>query len=122
MFSPEPLGDQLAEVLEHGAGKQTPAPIRALAGYGTEPGNDPLALAAVLRRRPNPVLTTDRLAMVHQPLLLVAGDNDTVAQPLEPLANALSTARVLTLPGVAHLDLPVDQRFQQAALSFLANG
>ena len=87
--------------------------------YGLAAGNDPLAIAACLRRPPNPVLTAERLAAVTCPVLLIAGDGDTLAQPLAPLADALATVQIETLPGVTHLGLPGDRRFRQSVISFL---
>ncbi|MEU3297011.1 alpha/beta fold hydrolase [Streptomyces longwoodensis] len=119
VFAPEPLGHELAGVLETGDGAEAPAAVRELAQYGVGNGNDPLAMAAVLRRAANPLLTPDRLTRVRCPVLLVAGENDPVARPVQTLADALPDARVRVLAGVAHLDLPASAEFQRLALAFL---
>ncbi|HEV2637341.1 MAG TPA: alpha/beta fold hydrolase [Actinocrinis sp.] len=120
-FAPERLGAELAAVLEADDETAASAPpmLRELARSAIDAGNDPRAVAAVLRRAPNPVLTPDRLAAVTCPVLLIAGDQDTVAQPIGRLADALSAVRSEVLPGVGHLGLPADPRFQRSALAFL---
>jgi pimeloyl-ACP methyl ester carboxylesterase len=118
-FAPEPVGQELADALVTGVRPDTPAAVRELAAYGVGNGNDPLALAACLRRTANPVLTRSRLARVTCPVLLVVGEHDHVARPVHSLVHALPDARERTLPGVAHLDLPASAGFQRLALDFL---
>ncbi|MFD5722732.1 alpha/beta fold hydrolase [Streptomyces sp. NPDC127036] len=119
VFTPEPLGQDLADALETGVGANTPNAVRELVEYGVSHGNDPLALAACLRRVPNPVLTPDRLAKVSCPTLLVVGKNDRVAYPAQPLGEALPDADIRILPNTAHLDLPASATFQQLAAAHL---
>ena len=119
VFAPERAGEAVAAVLEQGLGDDTPPAVRSLVEYGLAAGNDPLAIAACLRRPPNPVLTAERLAAVTCPVLLIAGDADTLAQPLAPLADALATVQIEALPGATHLGLPADRRFRHSAISFL---
>ena len=119
VFAPESLGVAVASCLEQGIPSDAPPVVKALAEYGISSGNDALAIAACLRRTPNPELTPDRLSGVRCPVLLVAGDADTVAYPMDRLADALSDSLVATLPGVNHLNLPADGAFIQAAISFL---
>ncbi|MFJ9173685.1 alpha/beta fold hydrolase [Streptomyces sp. NPDC102360] len=121
-FAPEPLGQDLADVLENGAHAEASTAVRELADYGVGNGNDPLALAACLRRAANPVLTPDRLAHVRCPVLLVVGENDPVAHPVHALAAALPDTQVRVLGGVAHLDLPGSIEFRRLALTFLDAG
>ncbi|MFB9463490.1 alpha/beta fold hydrolase [Streptomyces cinereospinus] len=121
-FAPERLGRELADALEAGPRAGTPAAVSDLAAYGIGNGNDRLALAACLRRTANPVLTPDRLLRVRGPVLLVVGEHDRVAHPVQPLADALPGAQVRTLPEVAHLDLPASAAFQRLALGFLGEG
>ncbi|MCP5025417.1 MAG: alpha/beta hydrolase [Actinomycetia bacterium] len=80
-------------------------------------GNDPLALAACMKRERQP-LTVEQLATVNVPILIVIGDKD-FAGPPEPLAEALPDARVVTLRGVDHFGLPKQFGFIDAALEFL---
>jgi pimeloyl-ACP methyl ester carboxylesterase len=122
VFAPEALGGAVATCLEEGPKSDTPPIVSMLADYGVRAGNDPLAIAACLRRLPNPSLTRERLAAIRCPVLLVSGDADLVAYPVDPLADALSSHQVKILPGVDHIDLPKSADFQRAALAFLQQG
>lgn len=119
-FAPERMGELVAQCLEYGPSDDTPPAVRALAQYGIDAGNDPLAIAAVLRRPPNPVLTQARVSAISCPMLLVCGDVDKVATPVAPLGEALSDCQVAMLEGVDHLSLPAAAGFQAAAVTFLS--
>jgi pimeloyl-ACP methyl ester carboxylesterase len=82
------------------------------------PGNDPLALAACLRREAPP-LGAAELAAITCPVLVVLGDQD-FAGPADPLLEALPDARLATLRGVDHFATPKAMGFLDAALDFLA--
>jgi pimeloyl-ACP methyl ester carboxylesterase len=90
---------------------------RALARFAQTPGNDPLALAACLRRPVDP-LTPEILGELRIPVLVVLGDRD-FAGPAEPLVDALPQATLVRLEGVDHLATPMSFGFIDAALSFL---
>lgn len=119
VFAPEKVGVTVAAVLEQGADDATPAAIRGLVSYGLQAGNDPLALAACLRRAPNPVLTPLRLSKITCRTLVIAGDCDTIAIPLEPLASALPNHELLLLKDIDHLGLPAAPEFADAVMRFL---
>ncbi len=53
-------------------------------------------------------------------ILLVAGSEGAVSQPIDALAKALPLVEVEKLPGTTHLGLPADARFQSSTLAFLA--
>jgi pimeloyl-ACP methyl ester carboxylesterase len=80
-------------------------------------GDDPLALAALLRH-PQPPLRPDQLARVTCPVLVVLGDRD-FAGPADPLVAALPDARLKTLRHVDHFATPKDFGFIDAALTFI---
>ncbi len=90
---------------------------RAFARFARTPGNDPLALAACLRRPVAP-LTSQELAGVQVPVLVVLGDEDA-AGPAQPLLDALPDATLVVLEGVDHLATPMNFGFIDAALGFL---
>lgn len=119
-FAPERLGDVVADALESGVTESAPAPVRQLVDYALSAGNDPRRLAAVLRRPPNPVITPARLMWLRLPTLVIAGDQDAIAMPLDPLLEALPHARRCVLPGVDHLGLPSHKEFRNVALAFLS--
>lgn len=92
-----------------------------VAGYfvrmATASGNDPQALAALLRRRV-PALGSAELARVTHPVLVVLGDRD-FAGPADPLVEALPDARLVIRRGLDHFATPKDFGFIDSALDFL---
>lgn len=119
-FAPERLSEVVATALESGLADNTPASVRKLVDYALSAGNDPSAVAAVLRRPPNPVLSPIRLMGIKCPTLVISGDLDAIAMPLEPLLEALPHAVSHILIGVDHLGLPAQREFRDAALEFLS--
>jgi pimeloyl-ACP methyl ester carboxylesterase len=90
---------------------------RAFTRFARTPGNDPLALAACLRRPVAP-MTHEGLGGVRVPVLVVLGDQD-FAGPAQPLLDALPDATLVVLEGVDHLATPMSFGFIDAALGFL---
>lgn len=90
---------------------------RLFVQYANQPGNDILALTAVLKR-PNAPPLPEMLATVTCPTLVVIGDRD-FAGPGEPLAEALPNATLRTLRNVDHFATPDAFGFIEAALGFL---
>lgn len=90
---------------------------RAFARFAENPGNDPVALAACLRR---PTLPIDpaALAVVACPTLVVIGDRDFNG-PADALAEALPDAKLQVLKGIDHLNTPNDFGCIDATLIFL---
>ncbi len=91
---------------------------RLFGQYASQPGNDAIALAAVLRRPDDGPLTVDDLAGVTCPVLVVIGDRD-FAGPADPLVGALPDARIVTLRNVDHFATPESFGFIDATLGFL---
>jgi pimeloyl-ACP methyl ester carboxylesterase len=102
------------------AGESYTGVAEALARFASSPGNDPLALAACLRR-PRKSLTAAELGRITLPVLVVLGDRD-FAGPPEPLVEALPDATLVVLHGCDHFATPRDFRFVDAALAFLRKG
>lgn len=109
--------DSLVRAVE-GKGDPDNVTAQLFAQYAHQPGNDPLALAACLRRPNSRALSAERLARVDLPVLVVLGDKD-FAGPPDPLVDALPDARLVTLKGCDHFATPNDFRFIDAALEFL---
>lgn len=86
--------------------------------YADRPGQDPVALAAILKRTKGYALTPERLAAVTIPVLVAIGDKD-FAGPGEPLAAALPNATLKVLRNVDHFATPEAFAFIDAALEFL---
>jgi pimeloyl-ACP methyl ester carboxylesterase len=91
---------------------------RLFVQYANQPGNDPLALAAVLRRPPAAQLTAEALASVTCPVLVVIGDRDFV-HPADDLVAALPDARQVVLRHTDHFATPETFGFIDATLEFL---
>jgi len=117
-FAPETIGDAAARALEHGPDDDTPPPVHAFLATWDPALNDPLAIAAILRRPANPVLSEDDIARISAPVLLVNGADDFVASMGTKLADSLNVQQVL-LPGTGHFDLTANTRFRDMALAFL---
>ncbi|NCZ86535.1 MAG: alpha/beta fold hydrolase [Actinobacteria bacterium] len=91
---------------------------RIFGKIGNEAHNDPLALAAVLRRPRQEPFTKDQLAAVTCEMLIAIGDKD-FSQPATQLAAAFRRARLKTLTGVDHFRTPESFDFIDAVLDFL---
>lgn len=119
LFGPEMHGEAVAQALVEGVNDTTPAPVQALVDYSKASESNPLALAAVLRRKPNPLVAAVDLAAINVPLLLVNGSADAIAMPADILVGALPAARLRVLEGIDHIGLPTSHAFCEAARSFL---
>ena len=80
-------------------------------------GNDPLAMAACIRRPADPFTPADA-ARVTCPTLVIIGDRD-FAGPPEPLVDALPDAQLVVLKGVDHFRTPSEFDCIDAALEFV---
>ena len=92
---------------------------RVFAHHGRKPGNDPVALAAVMKRPPDPPLDPESLASVDAEVLVVIGDKDFTA-PAHRLATAFPNGRLVELKNVDHFATPESFAFIDALLDFLA--
>jgi pimeloyl-ACP methyl ester carboxylesterase len=91
---------------------------RIFGKIGNEAQNDPLALAAVLRRPRQEPFTAGDLANVTCEVLIALGDKD-FSSPAERLAATLPSARLVTLKGVDHFRTPESFDFVDAVLGFI---
>lgn len=55
-----------------------------------------------------------------QPILLVAGDKDEIAAPMQELADLSPAAQILWLPARTHINAITSRAFKKAAMEFLA--
>lgn len=122
VFAPEAIGEAAALALERGPTADTPPPVLAFLETWEPQRNDARAVAAVLRRPPNPLFTAAQLTLLDLPILLVNGAADPVASIGDRLQRALRGLETVTLPGVGHFDLTAQSRFIQAAVNFLDDG
>jgi pimeloyl-ACP methyl ester carboxylesterase len=90
---------------------------RMFVQYAGQPGNDILALTAVMKRG-RFAIHPEMLSTVTCPTLVVIGDRD-FAGPGQPLVDALPNATLRTLRNVDHFATPESFGFIDAALEFL---
>lgn len=91
---------------------------RLFAQYAHQHGNDPVALAAVIKNSTTGRLRPEDLAAVTCPVLVAVGDQDFVL-PADGLVDALPDARFVNLRRTDHFATPESFDFIDAALDFL---
>ena len=106
----------LSEAFEHGAVPDD-LTARLFVQLAASAGNDPLAMAACLRRAREP-FTVDELARVTCPTLVIIGDRD-FAGPPDPLIDALPHPELRVLPGIDHFRVTSEFACIDAALEFV---
>jgi len=89
------------------------------AHYGNSPGNDLLALTAIMKRPPTEPVTEDQLSAITNEILIVIGDAD-FAGPATRLAAAFPNAKLAVLRNTDHFATPEAFPFIDAILDFLA--
>lgn len=92
---------------------------RIFGKIGNEAPNDPLALAAVLRRPREEPFGLDQIAAVPNEVLVLLGDRD-FSGPASRLAAALSRSRLVSLKGVDHFRTTESLEFIDSVVGFLA--
>jgi pimeloyl-ACP methyl ester carboxylesterase len=118
------FGEQVAAAVEAEVAGSTGAglvdgSVRAMVGHAMAPGNDPLALAAAMRRpMPADPVTADRLSSVTTEVLVIIGENDFAA-PADQLAAAFPRGELKVLKRVDHFATPEDFGFIDAVVRFL---
>ncbi|HJO40414.1 MAG TPA: alpha/beta fold hydrolase [Acidimicrobiales bacterium] len=108
--------DQIAKAVETGVAENPE--LRYFAQLPEAPDANREALAAFMRRKSPPVFSTDTLANLTTPTLIVVGDKDFVYPP-DQLVASLSDVKLVTLSGVDHFATPKNFGFIDAALDFL---
>jgi pimeloyl-ACP methyl ester carboxylesterase len=111
-------GERIAAAVE-GRVADDDTPALVFAQYANQPGNDAVALAAVMRR-PRTPLTAAQLAGVTCPVTVIIGDAD-FAGPADPLVAALPRATLKVLRRTDHFATPESFDFVDAALRALSS-
>ena len=110
---------RIVEAIESGGdASTTDNRARLFAQYAHQTGNDPIALAAIMKATPAPPFTAEQFAVVTAPVLVAVGDHDFV-QPADQLGDALPNARSVTLRRTDHFATPESFDFIDATLEFL---
>jgi len=118
LFERDQTGESIAAAID-GTGVTDDPIVRYFVQLAEAPDQDPLALAAFMRRRGGISITAELLQGITCPVLVVLGDKD-FAGPADPLIDALPNARLVTLRNVDHFATPKDFGFLDAALEFLS--
>lgn len=91
---------------------------RLFGQYGNREGNDPVALAAVLRRTPSEDITSDGLSTLTQPSLVAIGDKD-FAFPSEKFSSSMPSSTLKILPRTDHFATPNSFSFIDVLVQWL---
>ncbi len=118
LFEPDPDAAARIVAAVNGSADADDTHAQLFAQYANQPGNDPVALAAIMSRPSRAPLAPAALAAVTCPTLVVIGDKD-FAGPGDPLAAALPNATLKVLRNVDHFATPEAFGFIDAALDFI---
>jgi pimeloyl-ACP methyl ester carboxylesterase len=115
-----PGSEEIAKALEaEDLSSVTDLQGRAFRIFAQRTQGDLKALAACIRSS-RVKIKAEALALVDRPVLVVAGENDTLAGDIQPLVDAIPGARGVTLPGKDHMSSVGDLGFKRAVVEFLA--
>jgi pimeloyl-ACP methyl ester carboxylesterase len=117
LFERDATGESIASAID-GTGDSEDPTVRYFVQLADAPDQDPLALAAFMRRPSAIAITPELIGSITIPVLVVLGDKD-FAGPADPLMDALPNARLVVLRNVDHFATPKDFGFLDAALEFL---
>jgi pimeloyl-ACP methyl ester carboxylesterase len=86
--------------------------------FAESSGNDLKALAACFKRARTPYRPQELSGITH-PVLIVAGDKDTMIGSAEPLADAIPNSKLVIVKGRDHMLTVGDKAYKAAAIAFL---
>lgn len=121
VFQSEKLADEVANLLDKTDGFTSKKIVKDLADYAVSNGNNPLSLSASLRRKPNPILTPEKIKKIHSNILIICGDKDEVAYPFNNLKENLLQSKSYIIRNINHLDLPGDNELKAMVKIFLTD-
>lgn len=107
---------RIIDALE-GRGAEDDTFARMFFQYGQQPGNDIVALTAIMKRRPSEPVTVDALAAIPNEVLVVIGDQD-FTWPAEKLAQSFPNGRLVVLKNTDHFATTEAFSFIDALLEF----
>jgi pimeloyl-ACP methyl ester carboxylesterase len=115
-------GPEIAAALEAPSINEAPSPEAKAFRYFAELTKSDLKALAACIKSSRVKITLEMLATIKAPVLVVAGGADSVAGPVEPLVEAISGARGLTLPERNHMNAVGDKTYKQAVVEFFRRG
>ena len=120
MVTGVPGAEAIADGLEANSLEEVTDPgARSFRVFAQNTKSDLRALAACMRSS-RVKIKPEALAQIKVPVLVVAGDADDVAGPVQPLVDLMPTAQGVSLPGRNHMNAVGDKGYKQAVLGFLA--
>ena len=112
-------GDAIAEALEAPSlADVSGAMPRAFRSFAEQTRSDLRALAACMRSSRRKISAED-FARITCPTLIVVGEKDDIAGPIEPILAAIPGSKSAILPGRNHMNAVGDRGYKDAALAFL---
>ena len=105
-------------ILAQNADAITDPRARMFREFADQPGKDKIALAACMRAM-SPPLPCATLQLFSLPILVICGDQDTVAGPSGPLAAIFPHGSAAIVPGRDHMSAVGARPTRQAAIDFL---
>ena len=119
LFEPHPPVNAMAEAMEADDPESISIPVlRGFRHFADAQGEDRLALAACNRAHEAP-FERAALCALKMPALLVNGADDTLVGDPKIVADAMSDARVVTVPGCDHFSVIGHALFKAAVFDFL---
>jgi len=91
---------------------------RAFRAFAEQTKSDLEALAACMSSH-RVLISEEDLATIKAPALVIAGEDDTIAGPVEPLVDAIPGAEGVVLPGRDHMKAVGDKTYKLSVLDFL---
>ncbi len=111
-------GDKIAAaLLADDESSISEAEPKAFRRFAEKTGSDLKALAACMLSRGHKI-DRQMLTKISAPVLVVAGDADDVAGPVEPLVAMIGGAKGVVLPGRDHMNAVGDRGYKEAVREF----
>ena len=111
--------DAIAQAFLRGEPTDDPVAQSFYRFASARPTNDLKALAACITGL-QPLTQPARLAAIHTPILVVAGDRDEIARDAPELVELIPSSRLVTITGRDHLSAVPAREFKQATIEFLS--
>ena len=112
-------GDAIADALEAPSLADVTAPApRGFRAFAEQTHSDLRALAACMRSSRRKISVED-FGRITCPVLIVAGEKDDIAGPMEPILAAIPGAKGVMLPGRNHMNAVGDKTYKAEVLAFL---
>ena len=112
-------GEEVAAALEVASLDAVQGAVpRSFRAFAEQTRSDLKALAACIRTSRRKISLED-LARIACPVLVVIGDGDDIAGPMEPVLAAIPGARGVILPNRNHMNAVGDRVFKEAVLAFI---